>query len=176
MDIFGSALHILVLAWPIGATLAVLALLRVVGYVFRWCRLVRAGMNEVDRMTGREFAECLQTMFMRLGYAVKLVPDRGDRSAVLVLTDDDFRTAVRAEQRTSGRVSSQVVQEVVAAQAKYKCAGALVVTNQEYTPKAKALAATNDVVLWNRDALAQMLQASRQGAPEPEIEARKRAA
>jgi restriction system protein len=176
VDIFGSALSILVLAWPIGATLAVLAVLRVVSYVLRWYRLVRAGMNQLDRMTGRQFAERLEDMFTRLGYGVKLVSARRDGSAVLVLTGDDFTTIVRAEQRTSGRVASPSVQAAVAAQAKYNCAAALVVTNQEYTPKAKALAVANDVVLWNRDALAQMLQASRTGEPEPAMAARKRAA
>ena len=178
MDIIGAALSILGLAWPIAATLGVLAVLRVAALALRWYRLVRAGMNDLDRMTDREFAQCLEGMFVGLGYAVRLVPGRRDEAAVLVLTSDDFRTAVRAEQRTSGRVGSPAVLAVVAAQAKHKCAGALVVTNQDYTPKARTLAAVNDVVLWNRDALARMLEDSRMLAPEPEEEnpAYKRAA
>ncbi len=132
-------------------------------------------MNDVDRMTDAEFADCLEDMFLDLGYDVERTRSRADRDKVLVLADDDFKTAVRAEQRTSNRVGSQAIQDVVAAQEKYKCEGTLVVTNQEYTPKARAMADVNDVVLWNRDAFAQMLQDSRHN-PEPELETHQRAA
>jgi restriction system protein len=158
VDIFGSALHILVLAWPIWAIVAAFVSLRLIAYALRRLRLFRAGMNDVDRMTGDEFADCVTYVFEDLGHAVESVRRQED-GALLVVTVDGVRTAVRTEHRTSGRVSSKAVEAVIAAQAKYNCPDAMVVTNQQFTPKARAVAGQNNVVLRNRDDLALMLRA-----------------
>ena len=158
MDTVRSILDTLTLLWPIAATLGSLGLLRLVFYALRWFRLARAGMNDVGRMTGEEFADCVAYIFEDLDHAVELVQPQ-DEGALLVVTIDGVRTAVRTEHRTSGRVSSKAVEAVIAAQTKYNCSDAMVVTNQQFTPKARVVAGQNNVVLRNRDELALMLRA-----------------
>ena len=157
MDSISSVLDSLTLLWPIAATFGSLGLLGLVFYALRWLRLTRAGMNDIDRMTGDEFTDCVTYIFEDLGHAVESVRRQED-GALLVVTLDGVRTAVRTEHRTSGRVSSKAVEAVIAAQTKYTCPDAMVVTNQQFTPKACEVAGQNNVVLCNRDELALMLR------------------
>lgn len=157
MGIYGPALHVLALAWPIWAIVAAFVSLRIVAYALRWLRLTRAGMNDIDRMNGDEFTDCVTYIFQDLGHSVESV-DRQENGALLVVGIDGVRTAVQAEHRTSGRVSSKAVEAVIAAQAKHNCPDAMVVTNQQFTPKARQVAGQNNVVLCNREELALMLR------------------
>ena len=53
------------------------------------------------------------------------------------------------------------VQQAAAARLHYRADRAMVVTNTTFTPAARELAATNDVVLWDRDDIARELLAPR---------------
>jgi len=157
VDTIGSVLDVFLLAWPIWAALGVLALLRAAYYVARLRRLARAGINDIDRMTVDEFTECVVRIFDDLGHSVKSVSPQGDGS-LLIVTVDGVRTAVHAEHRTKGNVPSTAVIAVVETQTRCQCADAMVITNRQFTPKARAIARANDVVLCNRDGLALILR------------------
>jgi restriction system protein len=157
VDTIGSVLDVLLLAWPIWAALGVLALLRAAYYVARLRRLVRAGLTDVDRMTAEEFTDCVRLIFDGLGHAVESV-QRQEHGSLLVVTVDGIRTAVHAEHSTKANLPSRAVDAVIAAQAAHNCSDAMVVTNREFTPKAREIARANDVVLCNRDGLGLILR------------------
>src|SRR5947207_9242597 len=65
--------QMLVGLWPLWALLAVIALGKVALYAWRVRRLSRAGMFEIDRMSGHEFEAKLALMFRSLGYRAEIV-------------------------------------------------------------------------------------------------------
>lgn len=140
-----------VLAVPVAAMLAKLAwLLR------RRLRLARAGLHQIDRMTGLEFEDFAALLFGRLGYEVEQTPPQGDRGADLVLTGDQGREVVQLKR--SGRVVGvQAVQEVVASRAWYQADRAVVLTNSTFTAHARELAEANQVSLLDRADLERLL-------------------
>ncbi len=129
-------------------------------------RIARSGIADIDTMDGRTFEQYLVTLFERLGYHVELTQYRGDYGADLVIEKDDRRTAVQAK-RYSKPVGLKAVQEVVASKGTYRCDAAMVVANRGYTPQAKRLAADNDVELWDRERLVEMLLAGKDAPAQP---------
>jgi HJR/Mrr/RecB family endonuclease len=167
-DVFWESLQAFGFLWPIWASLAALIVIRLAISGLRELRLARAGLNDVDRMSQFEFEECLQDMFFALGYDVELMGPKTD--CCIILTRDGVRTAVHAELMEAGNVPSPAIQEVLEAKTKYASDEAMIVTNRQYTPRARDLASLNSVILWNRDQLAYMLEASRLSDLEPDGE------
>lgn len=157
MDIVRTFVDIGLLGWPIWATLGVLALIRATSYVARSIKLWRAGLNDIDDMTVDEFTDCVTYIFRDLGHAVESVKRQGD-GALLIVTIDGVRTAVQAEHSTKANVPSKAVEAAVVAQGEFDCPDAMVVTNRQFTPKAREVASANRVLLCNRDELALMLR------------------
>lgn len=119
-------------------------------------RLRRAGLPEIDHMSGLEFEKKLQVLFRQLGYRVERTPYVGDYGADLILSRGDERVLVQAKRWTKP-VGIKAVQEAAAAKAPYRCQRALVVSNQEFTRSAQELARANQVELWGRRRLATVL-------------------
>ena len=129
----------------------------------RW--LHRAGMPEIDRMSGRDFEECINVLLARKGYRVELTPYVGDWGADLVVSHDGVRSVVQLK-RWNRAVNPRAVQEVVASKAKYRCERAMVITNSHFTRAARELARVNRVELWDRTRLArELLQSGIPGSP-----------
>ena len=110
-------------------------------------------MQEIDKLSGREFELYLEKVFKGLGWYAKVTPASGDQGADLILMKFGKRTAVQAKHYKKP-VDNKAVQQVVAAKAYYDCTAAMVVTNNYFTESAKKLAAANKVDLWDRDRLA----------------------
>ncbi len=159
-----TALPTLQPLWPLGAVVGGFLLLRVLAAAWRWSRLARSGIAEIDRMEGREFEVCLERLFGRLGYDVERTRATGDFGADLVLRGPGELGVVQAK-RASRPVGVKAVQEAVAARAFYACETALVVTNHRFTRQAEELAAANGVELWDRDALVRALLQARRPLP-----------
>jgi restriction system protein len=156
--------------WPVLVLLAALPLFRSVRSVYRWLRLRRSGIRELDRMDGRTFEHYLELVFRRRGFAVERTPTSGDFGGDLVLRRGEERTVVQAK-RYQGKVGVKAVQEAVAARGYYRCAHAIVVTNSFFTRPAHELADANDVELWDREALVQaLLSSGRPRKPAPEAD------
>jgi restriction system protein len=160
----------LVGSWAFWALVAALGVVLAALATRRWLRLVRSGVFDVDRMTGEEFAECVKCVFEDLGSPVESVQADGERAALLVVTIDGVRTAVRTEYRPVGRVASKAVEEVLVGKDAYNCTDAFVVTNRQFTPRARELALSEGVALHNRDVLATMLLAWQEHEGENEEE------
>ena len=112
----------------------------------------KAGLPEIDRMTGRQFEEWLARFFRSRGYDVALTPEQGDYGADLILKKGPVTTVVQAK-RWSGKVGVSAIQKITAAKGYYKADSAMVVTNSFFTKEAIELARRNNVVLWDRKKL-----------------------
>lgn len=124
-------------------------------YLYRsWQRqkLLRSGIEEIDRMHWREFEIYLGALFTEHGYSAKVTQGSGDFGADVVLTEKGRRIVVQAK-HYSRNVGIKAVQEINAAKDYYKAAEAWVVTNQDFTPQAYRLASATGVRLINRDEL-----------------------
>lgn len=115
------------------------------------------GIQDIDKLSGREFEKFLEVHFQDRGYAVERTSYVGDWGADLVLHKDGQHTVVQAK-RYKGRVGVKAVQEVCAAKGKYRCSKAMVITNSTYTRAAEELAYANGVELWGRRELLRALR------------------
>ncbi|MDN4494660.1 restriction endonuclease [Ureibacillus aquaedulcis] len=119
-------------------------------------RLRKAGIREIDEMTGEEFEEYLGRLFTKRGYHVSYTKASGDYGADLILEDREDIIAVQAK-RYSGTVGVKAVQEIIGALRMYEATQGWVVTNSYFTKQAEKLAESNDVYLINRDELIDMI-------------------
>lgn len=119
-------------------------------------RLRKAGMKEIDEMTGEQFELFLGELFKKRGFKVTYTATSGDYGADLILRDGDEKIAVQAK-RYSGNVGVKAVQEIIGAVKMYDAQQAWVVTNSYFTKQAMKLAEMNDVYLIDRDELLNMI-------------------
>jgi len=119
-------------------------------------RLRKAGIREIDEMTGEEFEEYLGHLFHKRGYEVSYTKASGDYGADLILEDRDDIIAVQAK-RYSGTVGVKAVQEIIGALKMYEATQGWVVTNSYFTRQAEKLAESNEVYLIDRDELIDMI-------------------
>ena len=142
--------------WPIWLLLVLAFAVRIGLAAYRYRRLSRSGIAEIDRMTGATFERYLEILFRQHGYQVERTGRAGDYGADLVVCKGGVRTIVQAK-RYKRNVNLKAVQEAVAAKAMYNCSRAMVVTNSGFARSAYALARANDVELWDRDKLISMI-------------------
>ena len=125
-------------------------------------------MDEIDRMDGATFELRLAALFRGRGHQTEVVGRRGDYGADLVLVKDGRKTVVQAKCWRNRKVGVKAVQEAVGARGHYGADDAIVVTNSYFTPNARNLARSNNITLWDRDALIQALLAAG-SAPSAEV-------
>jgi len=148
---------------PLALVLGVVVVLAGVGAaVYAYLRqreaLRKSGISEIDRMDGRTFETKLGLLFRDLGYAVRQTKTSGDFGADLVVHKDGTTTVVQAKRYSLDRkVGVGAVQEVVSAMSMYRAGHAMVITNTYFTGPAKTLARSNQVELWDREALVRAL-------------------
>lgn len=142
------------LVWP----LLLFFVLWIIYKLFRLFQLQKAGIFEIDKMTGEEFERRLAILFTNLGYKViQTGKPFGDYGVDLVVEKDGKRTAVQAKCYKKRLVREDAVREVYSGMNYYKCGEAMVVTNSNYSRMAWILAKSNGVKLWNRNYLAKVL-------------------
>ena len=119
-------------------------------------RLRKAGIREIDKMSGEEFEKYLSILFKRRGYRVSLTAQSGDYGCDLLLKDGNDIIAVQAK-RYSNTVGVKAVQEIIGSVRMYNATEAWVVTNNYYTKQAIKLANMNDVYLIDRNDLIELI-------------------
>lgn len=122
----------------------------------KFMRLRKAGMKEIDEMTGEEFERFLGRLFKKRGFRVSYTKASGDYGADLLLKDREGTIAVQAK-RYSSTVGVKAIQEVIGALKMYDATEAWVITNNYFTKQAQKLAETNDVYLIDRDELIELI-------------------
>lgn len=116
----------------------------------------KAGIYEIDEMTGEEFEQYLGKLFEKRGFKVSYTKASSDYGADLILEDTEDIIAVQAK-RYSGSVGVKAVQEIIGALKIYEATEAWVITNSYFTKQAEKLAETNDVFLIDRDELMELI-------------------
>ena len=147
-----AVVQLLWVMWPLTAVLILMGLVKGGVYLYKTRRYAQAGITDVDKLSGKEFEEYLETLFKKLGYQVQRTPYQGDYGADLVLRQGDEKTVVQAK-RYHRSVGVKAVQEAVASKEYYRCDKVMVVTNSRFTRQARTLAKANRVELWDRDEL-----------------------
>jgi restriction system protein len=125
----------------------------------------RAGIANIDLMSGSQFEQRMRVAFELDGYTVYHVGGRGDFGADLVLDAPGARVVVQTK-RWSQSVGPGAVQEVVASRAHYGATRAIVVTNSTFTKNALELARSNNVEMWDRSRLIDFLATQHLGSPK----------
>jgi len=133
-------------------------------------RIADSDIAQVDTMSGIEFEQFLRTLFQRAGYGVEMTPASGDYGADLILRAAKQTIAVQAK-RCGNPVGVAAVQASHSAQSYYHTDEAWVVTNNQFTPAATALAARCSVRLIDREKLIALINQSREvgRSSEPDV-------
>lgn len=113
-------------------------------------RALKAGIREIDVMTGIEFEKYLAVVFQQMGYVVTRTPGSNDFGIDLLLTGAGKRIAVQAK-RHSNKVGSGAVQKSVGGKQFYNADECWVVTNSHFTPAAHEFARETGVSLLDRE-------------------------
>lgn len=134
------------------------ALEKFIKTIFLSTKIKNAGINEINKMTGREFEIFLKCLFEKLGYKVKLLKGYKDHGADLIIYNDkNTKIVVQAKKLNNGYVGVKAIGEVLRGMSYYKCQKALIVTNQYYTEQAKHEAEKFGIILWDRNELIKQL-------------------
>ena len=128
--------------------------------IYHQYKLSKAGIYEVDKMSGQDFENFLMSLFQRLGYKVQNTGKTGDLGSDLIIEMDGIRTAVQAK-RYKQRVGPDAVREVNTVIKPRNCTLGMVVTNSFYTNEAEYLAKQNNIALWDRNDLVNNILKSR---------------
>lgn len=128
--------------------------------IYHQYKLSKAGIYEVDKMSGQDFENFLMSLFQRLGYKVQHTGKTGDLGSDLIIEMDGIRTAVQAK-RYKERVGPDAVREVNTVIKPRNCTLGMVVTNSFYTQEAEYLAKQNNIALWDRNDLVNNILKSR---------------
>lgn len=170
--LFYSIIFILVIKnikWIISLAAAALLVAAVNGWME--CRrieeekkkLLRSGMNEIDRMNGKEFEEYLGALFEDHGYKVKYTKDSGDHGADLLLQKGVRSVAVQAN-CCNNPVGFEAVQQVSSGKLYYGMNEAWTVTNRSFTKNAREGAEKLNVLLIDRNWLIDLITENKTSA------------
>lgn len=114
----------------------------------------------IDEMQGQEFEKFCANVLMGYGfYDVNVTKGSGDQGVDIIGTYNGVKYAVQCK-RYSQKLGNSPIQEVAAGKNYYKCQGAMVITNNYFTDGAIELAKANDVQLWNRNDLMNVIYAT----------------
>ncbi|MDJ0795323.1 MAG: restriction endonuclease [Calothrix sp. MO_167.B12] len=117
-------------------------------------------VEQIDKMTGRDFEEFLAQCFQKLGYYVKMTPVSNDFGADLIVQKNLIKSVVQAK-RYNKKVGASAVQEVVSAIKYYGASEGIVITNNHFTKNAYKLAKPNKIELWDRERLIDFIMMTR---------------
>lgn len=115
-------------------------------------------LENIDyNVDGFEFERLSGKLLLANGFEnIKVTTASQDYGADIIAYKDDVKYAIQCK-KYSEKVGVKAVQEVIASKSIYGCHVAVVLTNNYFTPNAVILAKQNNVLLWDRDRLEQMV-------------------
>lgn len=148
-----AGLAVLMLLW-LGVPAVLLVVVGMVLAARRRALLRRAGIAQVDRMSGHEFEHKVGQVLADLGYRTRVTRASGDYGADVMAQRDGQRVVIQAKCYGAGRrVGVEAVQQAASAMAFYGADRAMVVTNRDFTQPARRLARATGTELWGRERL-----------------------
>jgi restriction system protein len=126
-------------------------------YLFERNKIIKSGISEVDKMSGKDFEFYLKYLFEKMGYKATHIGHsasghRGDFGGDVIVEKDNIKTVIQAK-CYNGLVGIDAVREVMGAMKYYQCQKAMVVTNSNFTYEAITMAQRADIELWGRNKL-----------------------
>lgn len=116
---------------------------------------------EIDKidmeMDGYDFENCSANLLLNNGFNnVEVTQYSGDFGVDIIAYKDDIKYAIQCK-KYSSTVGIKAVQEVIGSKTMHGCHVAVVLTNNFFTSSAKELAKKNNVLLWDRNKLEEMI-------------------
>ncbi|MDF2893191.1 MAG: restriction endonuclease [Clostridia bacterium] len=122
--------------------------------------LFESTIEKVENMSGIIFEEFLLEHFKHLGYTGYLTPRTENYGADLVLQKDEIKVVVQSK-RWKSNVGADAVEQVIKAVKHYDAGKGMVVTNSFFTEGATELANSNEIELWDRTKLVEIIDLAR---------------
>ena len=117
--------------------------------------------SSFDDMDGIEFERyCANLLRKNDFYDVEVTKDSGDQGIDIIATKDNIQYGIQCKCYSSD-IGNKAVQEAFAGKTYYGCHVAVVLTNRYFTKSAKELAATNKVILWDRNKLESLIASAK---------------
>lgn len=116
-------------------------------------------MNRVDyNIDGFEFEHFSKDLLLADGFEnIEVTKASGDYGADIIAYKNDIKYAIQCK-KYSSTVGVKAVQEVMGSKSIYNCHVAVVLTNNFFTEQAKKLAEKNNVLLWDRKKLEELIK------------------
>ena len=120
-------------------------------------RLADLQIEYADDLSGHDFEFWCAKVLDEYGFSdVVVTKGSGDMGVDILAWLDGEKYAIQCK-RFSKNLGNKPVQEIVAGRVYYGCDIGAVMTNQYFTTGATLLAEKNDVQLWDRDAIKEMI-------------------
>lgn len=116
-------------------------------------------LYQIDyKLTGFEFEQFAKNLLIDNGFEkVVVTKSSNDYGADLTAVKDSVKYAIQCK-KYSNPVGINAIQEILGSKALYNCHVAVVLTNNTFTPNAKKLADSNNILLWDRQKLIDMIK------------------
>lgn len=109
-------------------------------------------------MNGYEFEDISKELLMADGFInVQVTSSSGDFGADVIAYKNEVKYAIQCK-KYSQPVGVKAIQEVMGSKSIYGCHVAVVLTNNTFTPQARKLAEQNNVLLWDRIKLQELIE------------------
>lgn len=113
-------------------------------------------LEKIDSLSGLDFEYYIGHLFKTLGYQVEMTPSTGDQGIDLIVIKNHLRIGIQTK-RLSTKVNNSAIQEVVGGLNHYQLQKGMVITNNYFTNSAIELSKSNDIILWDRDKLSDVM-------------------
>ncbi len=110
-------------------------------------------------MNGYEFEQLIAELFNGIGYRAEVTKSSGDQGVDVILYKNSERIGIQAK-RYTGKVTNKAVQEIVAGVKHYNLDRGIVISTAEYTKSAIELAHSNNIELWGKQKLMDLVKKS----------------
>ena len=123
---------------------------------------IKYSLSQLDNMEGHQFEHACANILRANGYKkVEVTKASGDFGVDILAEKNGVKYAIQCK-RYSHKLDNTPIQEVIGGLACYNCSKGAVMTNQYFTEPAQQLAKINNVELWDRDVLQDMMKQQQQ--------------
>ena len=118
---------------------------------------VSTELKYIDNLEGLEFENYCADILKKIGFLnVEVTVSSGDYGADVIGFKDNIKYAFQCK-RVAEQLSAKPIGEVLRAKGNYKCSKAVIITNNFFSKNAIEEAKNNEVELWDRNKLKEIL-------------------
>ena len=113
-------------------------------------------LGQIDNMSGLEFEIFVGNLYKNMGFNVEYTAANSDQGADVIVNKFGEKSCIQAKRHNS-KISNKAIQEVVAAIKHYNADKGCVITSNYFTASAEELAKSNNITLYDRDDLQELI-------------------